>query len=478
MTKQRLLKSPRMRRIMLTVILGFVFLILYFTIRSYQREIRQAESASLMRLAGIVNSLALQIDGDMHQRLMQQNTQKDAITDKAQDTNYLIIHQILARNYVANMLKTPVYTIVFDTFSKIHVFGVTSSEQPYFRHTYNSAPKALMEKNISLMRQQAEGMTEGAMIPMYDDEFGMWLSAFAPIKNKAGQIVAMVQADEKFDIFLQRERTDIIKNLVISCLIFMVVLGILIKILQTILAKELRDKEALAKAHEQVQQLDTFRKEMISNISHDLRTPIANIQGFTETLKNKKERLTPEENNKYLDVIYSEAKRLNQLLKGLFDLSILESGQIQLEKEPLNMAELMHDVLQKYNLQAQEKNVKLITDIQETTPFIEVDIKWMDRVIQNLLDNALKYVNDNGLIKLTLYTEGSFLHLKVCNSGNPIPQEYLPHIFDRYFTATNRKKDSTGLGLAIVKRVIDLHDGTIWAEVNEDITTLRIKLNI
>lgn len=467
MAEQGLLKSPRMRRIMLTVVLGFTFLIFYFTIRSYQREIRQAEAASLMRLAGIANSLALQIDGDMHQALMQEHTSKDAISAQTQDSNYLVIHQILAKNYVANMLKTPVYTIIFDTVSKVHLFGVTSSEQPYFRHTYNSAPKALMEKN-----------TEGAMIPMYQDEFGMWLSAFSPIKNKAGKIVAMVQADEKFDIFLKRERTDIIKNLAISGLIMLIVLGILIKILQTILAKELRDKEAIAQAHEQVKQLDVFRKEMITNISHDLRTPIANIQGFTETLKNKKDSLNTNEYDKYLGVIHSETKRLNQLLSGLFDLSILESGQIKLEKESINIGELIYDVLQKYTLKATEKNVKVIIDIQEVTPLIEVDIKWIDRVIQNLLDNALKYVNDNGFIKLTLYTEGALLHFKVCNSGQPIAQEYLPYIFDRYFTATNRKKDSTGLGLAIVKRVVDLHGGTIWAEVNEDITTFRFKLNI
>lgn len=467
MAEQGLLKSPRMRRIMLTVVLGFTFLIFYFTIRSYQREIRQAEAASLMRLAGIANSLALQIDGDMHQALMQEHTSKDAISAQTQDSNYLVIHQILAKNYVANMLKTPVYTIIFDTVSKVHLFGVTSSEQPYFRHTYNSAPKALMEKN-----------TEGAMIPMYQDEFGMWLSAFSPIKNKAGKIVAMVQADEKFDIFLKRERTDIIKNLAISGLIMLIVLGILIKILQTILAKELRDKEAIAQAHEQVKQLDVFRKEMITNISHDLRTPIANIQGFTETLKNKKDSLNTNEYDKYLGVIHSETKRLNQLLSGLFDLSILESGQIKLEKESINIGELIYDVLQKYTLKATEKNVKVIIDIQEVTPLIEVDIKWIDRVIQNLLDNALKYVNDNGFIKLTLYTEEALLHFKVCNSGQPIAQEYLPYIFDRYFTATNRKKDSTGLGLAIVKRVVDLHGGTIWAEVNEDITTFRFKLNI
>jgi signal transduction histidine kinase len=465
MIEQRLLGSQRVRRIMATVIIGFLFLIIYITVWSYNRDIKLAESGSLMRLGGIANSLALQIDGDAHEALMKKHPTKDAINDKNQDSLYQQIHQILARNYEANMLKTPIYTIVIDSLSKTYEFGVTSSDKPYFRHAYNSAPKELMEKK-----------KEGAMIPMYKDEFGMWLSAFAPIKNKNGAVVAMVQADEKFDLFLQRERTDILKSIFFSAFIFIIVLVILIKVLQTILDKELKDKIALANAHQQIQQLDSFRKEMITNISHDLRTPIANILGFTETLQQKKSVLSEQDRDKYLAIIQTESKRMSQLLRGLFDLSILESGQINLDKELLNMAELLHDVLQKYTLQAQEKNVSFISDMQENLPFIEADIKWMDRVIQNLLDNSIKYVNENGFIRLTLFTEGGYLHLKICNSGNPIPQEYLPQIFDRYFTAAKRTNTSTGLGLAIVKRVIDLHGGTIWAEVSEDVTTFRFKM--
>jgi signal transduction histidine kinase len=295
--------------------------------------------------------------------------------------------------------------------------------------------------------------------------------------------VAVVQADEKFDLFLARERAVILKSLLFSTAVFVIVLIILIQILRTILAKELRDKEALTKAHDQIQELDNFRKEMITNVSHDLRTPVASIMGFTETLKNKKDSLSKDDQEKYLNIIHSESKRLNVLLRGLFDLSNLESGQIKLDKEPLNMAELMFDLLQKYHIQAQEKNVRLMDNIQADAPLLEVDIKWMDRVIQNLMDNALKYVNEGGFVKLTLYTEpntegGNCLHFKVCNSGEPIPSDLLPHIFDRYFTATKRNDISTGLGLAIVKRVIDLHGGTIWAESTTDLTTFRFKMAV
>jgi signal transduction histidine kinase len=467
MQRQKLISSSRIRRIMLTVMTGFIFLILYFTVWSYYHSINQAENASLMRLAGIANSLALQINGNAHQQLMQQYAEKDAIKTREQDTNYLAIHQLLARNYQANMLKTPVYTIVYDSLAKNYAFGVTSSEQPYFRHTYNSAPKLLMEKQ-----------SEGAMIPMYKDEFGMWLSAFATIKNNEGKVVAMVQADEKFDLFLERERRGILKNLIISLLVSALVFGVLIKILQTILAKEQRDKQALAAANEQIKQLDEFRKEMIANVSHDLRTPVSSILGFAEILQQKQGQLTDNEQVKYLNIIQSESKRLSHLLRGLFDLSNLESGQINLEKEPLNMSELAQDILQKYTIQAENKNVRLFTNFQEPLPLVDADIRWIDRVIQNLMDNALKYVNEGGFIKFTVSSTDKKLNFKVCNSGTPISAENLPHVFERYFKSSKREEDSTGLGLAIVKRIIELHGGKVWAEVSEDVTTFRFSLNL
>jgi two-component system heavy metal sensor histidine kinase CusS len=107
---------------------------------------------------------------------------------------------------------------------------------------------------------------------------------------------------------------------------------------------------------------------------------------------------------------------------------------------------------------------------------VSADIYWIDRVLQNLLGNALKYVNDNGLIKFTIFQEDQRLTIKVCNSGIPIAPEHLPFVFDRYFKATTGNNDSTGLGLAITKKIVELHDGRIWAEVEEDITTFRISL--
>lgn len=452
---------------MTTVIISFLVLIIYFLGTAYQTSISQAQQVSLMRLGGIVNTLAIQIDGNQHQQLTMQYLKKDDIQSSLQDSNYLKIHKLLQQNYVASMLNTPIYTIVFDSLSNVYQFGVTSSEKPYYRHAYTSAPKELMEKHA-----------QGAMIPMYKDEFGMWLSAFATIKNKKGEVVALVQADEKFDDFIAAARQKMLVNLGISLGVFLALLFVLLRILRSILRQEMRDKEALFAANTQIKQLDDFRKEMIANVSHDLRTPMSSILGYSEILQHKKAQLTENEVNKYINVIHTEGKRMNAMITDLFDLSKLEAGQIILEKDTFNFSELAQDILYHYQLKAEAKQVRLITNFEEPLPLIEADIRWMDRVVQNLLENALKYVNPQGFVKFTIFVEDNDLHFKVCNSGTPLKQEHLGRVFDRYFKSENQDSQSTGLGLAIVKKVIDLHGGTIWAESDETITTFRFKLKI
>jgi signal transduction histidine kinase len=464
----RILSSEaRLKRVMATVIIGFSLLMIYFVLSSYRQQISQAENTTLMRLAGIVNSLALQIDGDAHQHLFMQYLKKDEITENSQDSIYSKVHTILAKNYEANMLHTPIYTIVFDSLSKEYVFGITSSDKPYFRHYYTSAPKLLMEKHY-----------EGAMIPEYEDENGVWLSAFAAVRNKKGEVVALVQADEKFDEFITKARANVWRNILVSLLVFFVLMLILIRILRPILQKEQEDKIALEEANLQISQLDTFRKEMIANISHDLRTPMSSILGYTEILVEKKVQLDDKQQIKYLNIVLSESKRLNNMVSELFDLSKLEAREIKLKKEFFNMPELMQDILYKYSIAAQEKNVRLLTEFEEDLPLIEVDIYWIDRVLQNLMDNALKFVNEDGMIRFLIKKENNYLLFKVCNSGQTISKDQIPHIFDRYFKTNSTRKDSTGLGLAIVKHVIDLHHGDIRCEVNEGITTFRFTLPV
>lgn len=318
--------KSRLRRVMSTVLVAFLLLITYFLTTNYFRSLAEAENASLMRLNGIAYTLAMQIDGDAHQRLMAKHPGKDAIVAAGQDSDYLAIHNVLRMSFEGNMLRTPLYTIVLDSTNTCY-FGVTSAERPYFRHPYHSAPALLMEKRSG-----------GAMIPRYRDEFGTWLSAFATVRNSRGEMVALVQADQKFDDFLAQARNEVLKNLLFGVLAGIVFLVLLARVLQPILRKERLNKAALAAANlekerinaqlqqslEQVTALDNFRREMIANLSHDLRTPMASILGYLETVIQKEEQLSAPEREKFLQVALSEANRLNRLVSDLFDLSKLE----------------------------------------------------------------------------------------------------------------------------------------------------------
>ena len=478
-TKLEHATSTRLRQIMTTVLVSFLLLIGYFLTVIYFNTLAEAENASLMRLNGIVYTLAMQIDGDAHQRLMAKYGTQDAITAAQQDTDYYYIHQVLRRNMQANMLNTPIYTIILDSTNTCY-FGVTSAETPYFRHPYHSAPALLMEKHA-----------EGAMIPRYEDEFGTWLSAFAAIRNSRGQMVALIQADQKFDEFMVHARIAVWRNLLVGLLAGAFFLAILMRILRPILRKERQTRAALAAANmenqrinaqlqqslEQVTALDNFRREMIANLSHDLRTPMASILGYLETVIQKKAQLSDAEQDRFLLVALLEANRLNRLVADLFDLSKLESGQIQIEPEPFHIAELAQDILQKYQLQAEAKHIKLLTDFSAHLPLAFADLRWIDRVLQNLMDNALRYAHEGGFVMFSIFEQDDALQFKVCNSGDPIPEAHLDRVFDRYFKSSNRKKDSTGLGLTVVKKVMELHGQRVWAESNDAVTTFRFTLS-
>lgn len=481
MEAAKLTSKSRLRWVMTSVIVAFVLLTTYFVVWSYYSLLRSAEEASLMRLGGIVNTLALQIDGDQHQRLMAAYPQQGAITHNDQDSNYAYLHQVLKRNYEANMLTTPVYTIVYDTLLKTYAFGVTSATQPYFRNAYRSAPARLMEKHA-----------EGAMIPMYEDEFGSWLSAFAAVKNSQGTVVALVQADQRFDEFLVEARMDLARKLGMGLLVFLALLAVLIWIVQPILAQEQKDKvtlqhtlaenrrmsQQLQHNLDQVTALDAFRKEMVANLSHDLRTPMASMLGYLETIIQKNDQLNEAEKKRFLNIAFAEATRLNILVGDLFELSRLESSQTTLHCEPFNLVELAQDIIQKYRLTAELRGLRFEVYIDENLPYVFADIKWIDRVLQNLLDNALRYVDERGRILFSLFSSEGKVHCKVCNTGKPLSPEHLEDVFDRYFTSSNRKQGSSGLGLAIVRQIINLHHERVWAEANEEITTLRFTLPV
>ena len=221
---------------------------------------------------------------------------------------------------------------------------------------------------------------------------------------------------------------------------------------------------------EEMKGLDKLRKELIGNVSHDLRTPISSIQGYAETLLMKGADLSEEEQSKYLNIIVSGTQRLKLLVNDLFELSKLEAQQVKLDLEPLRLGELVHDVVNKQKLQATEKGITIHTILAKDLPIVEVDVQKIDRVLQNLLDNAINFCRKGDTINIELdAAKPGSVKVRISDSGAGISEQDLPHIFDRYFkSTTSAKQGGTGLGLAIVKRIVELHGSSIQVESREN----------
>ena len=217
---------------------------------------------------------------------------------------------------------------------------------------------------------------------------------------------------------------------------------------------------------DELKKVDSLRRELIANVSHDLRNPLAVMHGYIETLLIKDDKVSSDERKKYYQIILESSDKLKRLVTDLFELSKLETGQMKPKKEPFLINELLQDTSLKYNILAEKKNVTVESNIDRALPMVYADISMIDRVIQNLVDNATKYTPENGWVRLDVRNENGSVHIDVENSGEGISEKDLQAIFDRYYKVDKEKSgiEGTGLGLAIVKKILDLHQVSIQVQ--------------
>ncbi len=216
---------------------------------------------------------------------------------------------------------------------------------------------------------------------------------------------------------------------------------------------------------EEMKSAEILRRELIANVSHDLRTPLAVIHGYVETLMMKEHTLTPDERKRYIEIIMKSTAKLKKMVSELFELSKLESKQVKPKKEPFFMQELVQDAYYKYDMLAKEKGVELKTHITDGMPMVLGDISLIERVLQNLLDNAIKFTPKGGEVSIELSKKENSIEVHITDTGVGIPSAKLPFVFERYQTncRTGGENDNItgfGLGLAIVKKILELHDTT------------------
>jgi len=216
-----------------------------------------------------------------------------------------------------------------------------------------------------------------------------------------------------------------------------------------------------------LKQQDNLRREMVANISHDLRTPLASIQGYLETLTIKYENLSDEERLKYLNTTEKQAKSLQKLIDGLFELAKLDAREHQPEMESFPLLELIYDVIAKFELKSKEKDIQLIIKSETQNPQVFADIGLIERVLDNLINNAIYYSRKDSHITVNIAApEDGSLTIKVIDTGQGIPLDQQALVFERFHQAhtPERKDGHAGLGLCIVKKIIELHKQTIWVE--------------
>ena len=225
--------------------------------------------------------------------------------------------------------------------------------------------------------------------------------------------------------------------------------------------------ERITEQFQQLQRADSSRRDLVANVSHDLRTPLTALQGYLETLRLKLGSLARDEQARYLDLALEHSGRLGQLVEELFELATLENLDLKLSFEPFSLAELVQDVSQKYHLAAEKKHLRLETDIPRSDAFVSGDIGLIERVLDNLIDNAIKYTAEGGTIRLTLIPGEADVTASVTDTGRGISAAALPHIFERFYRAEAGGRDTTqgtGLGLAIAERILSLHGSACEVE--------------
>lgn len=225
--------------------------------------------------------------------------------------------------------------------------------------------------------------------------------------------------------------------------------------------------------------IEQSKDELITNVSHDIRTPLTSIIGYLGLLKNG--AVTSQEDMlKYINIAYDKAEQMRSLANDLFEYTTLKSTKTKLNVTPINIKGMMEQVAAGFELEAEKKGIAFSVKARPDDLIVNADVEKLVRVYNNLISNALKYAAGASRINLVAnLINHEQVELRVENNGEPIPKDKLKKIFDRFYrveSSRNTKTGGTGLGLSIVQGAVELHGGTIRCESNKDWTRFIILL--
>lgn len=248
--------------------------------------------------------------------------------------------------------------------------------------------------------------------------------------------------------------------------------------------------ENLNRMEEDIQELidkertsEQSKTDLITNVAHDLRTPLTSILGYLELLR-KNQKLSPEMQQKYLDIAYNKSVRLQKLIEELFGFTKLSYGKINMNVTKVDIVELLAQLLEESYPNFQKNGLSYDFVSNRKSQIIEADGDLLARLFDNLIGNAIKYGKEGKRVRVSLRADREIVTIKIVNYGYVIPENELPLIFDRFYRTDHSRTNAsgpggTGLGLAIVKNITDMHDGTVSvsSDLSGTVFTVRLKIH-
>jgi two-component system phosphate regulon sensor histidine kinase PhoR len=212
---------------------------------------------------------------------------------------------------------------------------------------------------------------------------------------------------------------------------------------------------------------EQMRVDFVANASHELRTPLATLVGYAETLRERSEEIDPETRERFLSVVHDEARRMQRVVEDLISLSRIEAEKFTAPTEAIALEPLIDHTLDSFRRMAEERSSRLVRDVAEDLPSIAADRGQILQLLDNLVENALRYGEPGTPVAVSAYDEGPMVHLAVRDAGEGIASEHIRRVTERFYrvdTSRSRSLGGTGLGLSIVKHIVERHRGRLSIE--------------
>jgi len=226
----------------------------------------------------------------------------------------------------------------------------------------------------------------------------------------------------------------------------------------------------ITNSFERIAEASRMKTEFISVVSHQLRSPLTNLKYSLEILTSGKLGKIEKKEKEYFEILEENIKRMGDLINDLLTISRIETGKLPLKKEMVSLEEVTKKLILKFKSYAEASRVRIWLEVEENLPKVLGDRLWVEQVVENLLDNAIRYIKGGGEVKIKIYKDSKKIYFEIQDNGVGIPKEEQKFIFQKFFRAQNVLKyqtEGSGLGLHITKRILELMEGKIWFKSKE-----------